>query len=71
MCCFLSELFFLLFRYPFAALTTLPVVVYLTLVYLYIFIYIVMCSSTIIEHKNESVAKQLVCCSRFEFCQSI
>ena len=29
---------------------------------------IVMCSSTIIEHKNESVAKQLVCCSRFEFC---
>ena len=32
---------------------------------------IVMCSSTIIEHKNESVAKQLVCCSRFEFCQSI
>ena len=31
-------------------------------------IYIVMCSSTIIEHKNESVAKQLVYCSRFEFC---
>ena len=28
---------------------------------------IVMCSSTIIEHKNESVVKQLVCCSRCEF----
>ena len=28
----------------------------------------VMCSSTIIEHKNESVAKQLQCCSRFESC---
>ena len=26
---------------------------------IYIYIYIVMCSSTIIEHKNESVAKQL------------
>ena len=30
-----------------------------------------MCSSTIIEHKNESVAKQVVCYSRFEFSQSI
>ena len=27
---------------------------------------IVMCSSTIIEHKNKSIAKRLVCCSRFE-----
>ena len=25
-----------------------------------------MCSSTIIEHKNKSVAKRLVCCPRFE-----
>ena len=33
-------------------------------------IHIVMCSSTIIEHKNKSVAKRLVCCSRFELVDS-
>ena len=32
-----------------------------------IVLYCYMCSFTIIEHKNKSVAKRLVCCSRFEF----
>ena len=30
----------------------------------------VMCSSTIIEYKNKSVAKRLVCCSQFELVDS-
>ena len=32
---------------------------------------IIMCSSTIIEHKNKSVAKRLVCCSRFELIRDV